>query len=38
VPAGSVQSKLLREQAAKIAAATQGARSVENKLVVLAGS
>jgi hypothetical protein len=35
---GTVENKARREQAAKIAAAVEGARSVENKLVVVAGS
>jgi hyperosmotically inducible protein len=35
---GTVENKARREQAAKIAAAIEGARSVENKLVVVAGS
>ena len=35
---GTVENKARREQAAKIAAGVDGARSVENKLVVVAGS
>lgn len=35
---GTVDNKARREQAAKIAAGIEGARSVENKLVVVAGS
>src|SRR5688572_14780018 len=35
---GTVENKARREQAAKIAAAVEGARSVENKLVLVAGS
>ena len=35
---GTVENMARREQAAKIAAAVEGARSVENKLVVVAGS
>lgn len=35
---GTVENKARREQAAKIAARVEGARSVENKLVVVAGS
>jgi hypothetical protein len=35
---GTVQKKSELEHAARIAAGTEGARSVENKLVVLAGS
>jgi hyperosmotically inducible protein len=35
---GTVGNKAGREQAAKIAAGIEGARSVENKLVVVAGS
>ena len=35
---GSVENKARREQAAKIAAGVDGTRSVENKLVVVAGS
>ena len=35
---GTVENKARREQAAKIAAGVDGTRSVENKLVVVAGS
>jgi hyperosmotically inducible protein len=35
---GTVENRARREQAAKIAAGVDGARSVENKLVVVAGS
>ncbi len=35
---GTVENKAKREQAAKIAAGVDGTRSVENKLVILAGS
>ena len=35
---GTVENKARREQAAKIAAGVDGTRSIENKLVVVAGS